>query len=77
MNTQGILAELEAQKDRLDKAIAALGGSIGRGRSFAGVPITVGTRRRRRRLSGAAKKRISAGMKKAWAARKKAAAKTA
>ena len=77
MNTRGILAELQAQKDRLDTAIAALSGSSGRGRRTAGAIPTSGTRRGRRRLSAAAKKRISAAMKKAWAARKRAAPKVA
>ncbi len=66
MDTREILAELEAEKDRLDRAIAALDGSTGRGRHS-------GTRRPRRQLSAAAKNRISAAMKKAWARRKKKA----
>ena len=74
MNTRGILVELEAQKDRLERAITALGGSAGRWHRSAGAIETVGTRRRRRRLSAAAKKRISAAMKKAWAERKRNAA---
>ncbi len=61
MNTADVIAELEAQRDLLDKAIAAL-----KGRGAA-------TRRGRRRLSAVARRRISAGMKRAWAKRKKAA----
>jgi hypothetical protein len=70
MDTRGILAELEAERDRLDRAIAALGGLRG-GAHSAGARAN-GTRRGRRRLSAASKKRISAAMKKAWAERKKA-----
>ena len=62
MDTQQIVAELEAERDRLNQAITALGGSNGRrGRG----------RRGRRHLSAAAKRRISEMMKKAWAERKK------
>jgi hypothetical protein len=59
LNTERIIAELEAERNRLDMAIAALqrSGKTGRGR---------------RRLSPAARKRISEGMKKKWAARKRA-----
>jgi hypothetical protein len=61
VNTERIIAELEAERSRLEMAIAALRGRNGR---KAG--------RGRRRLSPAAKKRISEGMKKRWAARKRA-----
>ncbi len=66
MDTQQIIAELEAERDRLEQAISALRGSlqarrgVGRGR------------RGRRRLSAAAKRRISEMMKKRWAERKRA-----
>ncbi|HET7871314.1 MAG TPA: hypothetical protein VFL42_02310 [Terriglobales bacterium] len=65
MDTQQIISELEAERDRLEQAISALRGSLrtrGNGRG----------RRGRRRLSPAAKKRISEQMKKRWAERKKA-----
>jgi hypothetical protein len=61
VNTERIIAELEAERSRLEMAISALRGRNGR---KAG--------RGRRRLSPAAKKRISEGMKKRWAARKRA-----
>ena len=61
VNTERIIAELEAERSRLEMAISALRGRNGR---KAG--------RGRRRLSPAAKKRISDGMKKRWAARKRA-----
>lgn len=66
MDTESIIEELEAERDRLNVAIAALRGSK-RG------PGRPGTNGRRRHLSPAARKRISEAMKKKWAARKKAA----
>jgi exonuclease VII small subunit len=64
MDTQQIISELEAERDRLEQAISALRGSIRRG---------AGTGRRgRRHLSAAAKRRISEMMKKRWAERKRA-----
>jgi hypothetical protein len=62
MDTAAVIAELEAQRDRLNQAIAALQGKrTGRGR------------RGRRRLSPASRRRISEGMKRRWATRKRAA----
>ena len=66
MDTESIIAELEAERDRLDEAIAAL--------EAGWRTRTVNGRRRRRQLSAAERKRISEGMKKRWAARKKKAA---
>jgi len=66
MDTQQIISELEAERDRLEQAISALRGTSGRrGPGGRG-------RRGRRRLSAASKKRISEMMKKRWAERKKA-----
>jgi hypothetical protein len=65
MDTQSIIAELEAERNRLDKAIAALQGMRGK---------AAGNGRRGRRLSATAKRRISEGMKRKWAARKRTAA---
>jgi exonuclease VII small subunit len=62
MDTQQIITELEAERDRLEQAISALRGSM-RGRRPG--------RRGRRHLSPAAKRRISEMMKKRWAERKK------
>jgi hypothetical protein len=69
MDTQQIISELEAERDRLEQAISALGGSLGR-RGIAGPGKG---RRGRRHLSAAAKRRISEMMKKRWAERKRAA----
>jgi hypothetical protein len=61
MDTAAVIAELESERNRIKQAIAALqGGQAAKGR------------RGRRRLSAAARKRISEGMKRRWAARKKA-----
>ena len=64
MDTATIIAELEAERDRLNQAIAALQRRQG-GRP-AGKPDG-----RKRHLSAAARKRIGAAMKKRWAERKK------
>jgi hypothetical protein len=69
MDTQQILSELEAERDRLEQAISALKGSLSGRRGAA--PAGTGTRGRRR-LSAAAKRRISEMMKKRWAERKRA-----
>ena len=60
MDTGAIIAELEAERDRLNQAIAALQGSTSRG-IRASARSTNG---RKRHLSAAARKRISEGMKK-------------
>jgi hypothetical protein len=70
MDTAAILAELTAERDRLDQAIAALRGK-GNTRTVTGKPDG---RRGKRRLSAAARKRISDAQKKRWAERKKQAA---
>lgn len=64
MDTQAIIAALEAERDRLNQAIEALQHS-----KAAGKPG-----RRKRHLSAAAKRRIGLAMKKRWAERKKKAA---
>jgi exonuclease VII small subunit len=69
MDTQQIISELESERDRLEQAISALRGSVGR----RGVAPAGTGRRGRRRLSAAAKRRISEMMKKRWAERKRAA----
>jgi len=71
MDTQQIISELESERDRLEQAISALKGSMGR-RTGGAAGLGRG-RRGRRRLSAAAKRRISEMMKKRWAERKRAA----
>lgn len=71
MDTTAIIAELEAERDRLNIAINALQGSIrrsGKGR-IAASPYNG----RKRHLSAAARKRISEAQKKRWAARRRVA----
>jgi len=75
MDIHNIVSALRDERDRLEQAIAALEGGNGRKRGRkAGFPGNGRRGRRgRRRLSAAAKKRISEMMKKRWAERKKAA----
>jgi exonuclease VII small subunit len=68
MDTATIISELEAERDRLDRAIAALQSSRKVRRTLSGR-----TDVRRRRLSAAARRKIGAAMNKRWAERKKAA----
>jgi len=69
LDTQSILAALESQLESIDQAIAAL-----RGGKTATAGQHPGNGKKGRRLSAAARKRISAGMKRRWAERKKKAA---
>ena len=65
MSIQDHIATLEAERDRLTEAIEALRQPGARGKRRG--------RRRGTRLSPAVRKRISMGMKRRWAARKKQA----
>jgi hypothetical protein len=63
-----ILAELKTERDRLQRAIAALEGTTPRrGRPKKAQIATV---RRRRRMSAAARRRIGEAKRKWWAQRK-------
>ena len=79
MNLQQIVAELQAERDRLDKAIAALNGVSNRPRR--GRPpksLQSFTKpKRRRRMSAAARQRISQASKRRWAEWRKKRAKAA
>jgi hypothetical protein len=69
MDTASIIAELTAERDRLNRALAALGGQGNRSRlTLSGKPDG---RRRKRTLSASARKRIGEAMRKKWAERKK------
>ena len=73
MDITRILVELKAERDHIDRAIAALG-SIGarqgrRGRAAG--RSTSGGKRRKRRLTPEGRKRLSEMMKKRWAERRK------
>jgi hypothetical protein len=69
LDTQSIIAELEAERDRLDGAIAALRGSRSTRRK-----VSARSAGRSRKLSAAARRKIGEAMKKRWAERKKKAA---
>jgi hypothetical protein len=64
MTTSEIVQQLKEERSKLDAAIQALQGTEGHGKR-RGRPAS-------RTLSAAARKRISAAMKKRWAERKKA-----
>jgi len=66
MDLEGIVTQLRAERNRLDQAIAALEGTAPR-RGRPPKPLAGG---KRRVMSAAARKRISAAMKARWAARK-------
>ncbi len=74
MDTRKILADLKSERDRIDAAIKAIESlnsvdhAIGR-RTAETMPMAA-PRRRRPRLSAAARKRLSEMMKKRWAAGK-------
>jgi len=76
VNIQQIVAELTTERDRLDRAIAALNGIStqprrGRPRKTAQIAARP---KRRRRLSAEGRRRISEAAKRRWArVRKKAA----
>ena len=75
MDTTRILADLRADRDRIERAIAAIealdkeGSSTTRAARPSGASSPA---RGRRRMSPAARKRIAAAMKARWAERKRA-----
>jgi len=68
LDTQAIISELEAERERLDKAIQALDG---RGRG-PGRPKIANGRGGRRHLSAAARQKIAMAAKRRWAKAKAA-----
>lgn len=75
----GVIADLERQRDAIDRALSALralGGPAprrpGRPKKMTGTPAT--TVAKKRVLSPAGRKRIVEALKKRWAAKKAAAA---
>lgn len=79
MDIKRILGDLRAERSRLDQAIAALealGKGAGTTQPTHAAAAGSQPRRGRRRMSAAARKRISAMMKARWAERKKKAAKS-
>jgi hypothetical protein len=68
MDTNRILAELRAERDRIDRAIAAIEGLSSTGRRMVGhPPREAATRRRRGRISAAGRRKLSRLMKQRWA----------
>jgi hypothetical protein len=68
METNRILAELRAERDRIDRAIAAIEGLSSTGRRMVGrSPRAEATRRRRGRMSAAGRRKLSRLMKQRWA----------
>jgi len=74
MDIQNILGDLKRERERLDKAIAALEG-LGTAPRRRGRPVgsvnTTSAKRAKRHMSPAARKRISEMMKQRWAERKR------
>ena len=72
MDIQSILGDLKKERERIDRAIAALEGLGGRRRGRpAGTKAQGKGQRPRRHMSAAARKRISEMMKQRWAERKR------
>ena len=69
LDTAAIIVELEAERDRLNSALAALRGRQTKSLTLSGKPDG-----RKRKLSAAARRKIGEAMKKRWAEQKKAAA---
>ncbi|MGB8885881.1 MAG: hypothetical protein WCC87_04110 [Candidatus Korobacteraceae bacterium] len=75
MDIQNILGDLKKERDRIDRAIAALsglGGQRRRGRPVGSHNVAT-AKAPRRHMSAAARKRISDMMKQRWAERKRKA----
>jgi len=70
MDTAALLSQLRTERDRIDKAIAALESLNGTKQTTA-APAKA-DRRGRRRMSAAARRRIAAAQRKRWAAVKAA-----
>lgn len=68
MELNRILSDLKAERDRLDRAIAALEGGAGNGRRGRRPG-----RRGRRVMSAEARRKIGEAMRKRWAERKRKA----
>jgi len=77
MNTTKFIADLRAERDRIDAAIRALEALEGTTPSPHGNSSKPASKRGPRQMSAAGRKRISDMMKKRWAERRKAAKKTA
>ncbi len=70
MDFKGILVQLHSERERIERAITALN-ALNSTHVRNGKPTAAARRRGRRRMSTAARKRISQAMKRRWAKRKK------
>jgi hypothetical protein len=74
VDTQRIVSELKAERNRLDKAIALLDGAERTGVNIATAEPSTNTAhapRKRRHMTAAGRKRLSLLMKKRWMERRK------
>ncbi|MGO9606531.1 MAG: hypothetical protein ACLQAT_24595 [Candidatus Binataceae bacterium] len=74
MNIDNILAELKKERDKFDRAIAALegiGGSVLRKPDARNGRRKLAKKQKRGGITPAGRKRLSEAMKKRWAVRKK------
>ena len=67
MDTNRILAELRAERDRLEQAISAIEAVNSSGRRRGRPPGTARKARRRGRMSAAARRKLSRLLKQRWA----------
>ena len=68
MDTNRILAELRAERDRIDRAISVIEAINSTGRRTPGrPPSAAATPRRRGRMSAAARRKLSRLLKQRWA----------
>ncbi len=77
MDTRTILADLKAELNRLNQAIATLESLDGTATGTTPAAVAAPKRGGRRRMSAAGRKRISEAAKARWAAKRKAASKPA
>jgi hypothetical protein len=75
MNTARLVRDLRGEKVRIERAIAALEALSSDGADSQTMRTAGANKAGRRKMSPAARKRISMMMKKRWAARRKAAKK--
>jgi hypothetical protein len=73
MQTEQIVALLVAERDRLNRAIEALGGSAQRRPKLASAPAAAAPKKKRKAMSAAQRKAHSERMRAFWAARRKKA----
>ena len=67
MDTNKILAELRAERDRIDRALSALEAVNSTGRRVGRPPRATAGRKRRRPMSAATRRKLSRLMKRRWA----------